>query len=60
MAKKGIIWENIEKEGFVSYDGLVKIIKDTFSPTDNRKANISENKFNALFVKVMEKLEEEY
>ena len=60
MAKKGIIRENIEKEGFVSYDGLVKIIKDTLSPTDNRKANIIENKFNALFVEVMNKLEEEY
>ena len=60
MAKKGIIWENIEKEGFVSYDGLVKIIKDALSPTDNRKANIIEDRFNALFVKVMEKLEEEY
>ena len=63
MARKGIIWEGIEKEGFVSYDGLTTIIKDTLAPLNPQQNELAyeiEDRFNELFGELLDKLEEEY
>lgn len=60
MAQKGTIWNEIEKDDYVAYDALLKVVKDAIAGSDNEMALRVEDVFNDEFVKLMDRLEREF